>query len=306
MISSAVAIPEQPPAQAAPEEPLEPSSPSLKRRQSSPDSPDTNKRPRLDTSHLDGSQASPQSASASPLTNRKTSLVTPVEEKRRNQRLFSGLISTLSQTTSSKPQHKKRDEIEARQRERIRKDTEEREGERRRKRAAIDERRKLEQRRWEEEGRELKWQRMRAMASLMKTETAPSLYWRPWEMREEEKQKVERQKEQVEEEIRHEKEALGLASPRRSNGEHQGRSEVDQQRSEDSRVIEVNGNSTKPEDGTAEGEPRTESDDNGVPKDMDNPSEQQRAVEEPLLESKVKDDDHAEEELVEGEDHVIY
>lgn len=303
MISSAVAIPEQPPTQPpANEESSAPSSPSRKRRQSSPQSPDTNKRPRLDTSQSNGNQISPppSAASFSP-TNRKPSLVTPVEEKKRNQRLFSGLLSTLSQTSSSKAKHSKRDEIEARQRERLRKDTEEREDERRRRRAETDERRRSEQKRWEMEGRELDWQRRRAMAGFLKTEAEPSLYWRPWEMREDEKRRVEKQKDEVEAEIRHEQEELGLKSSEQRNGDRHGKSEEEHATNENVNGAGVNGNGDEAKDGLSE------SNFQALPGNDDATKEEDQTLQqEPSSEAKAKDDDHVEEELVEGEDQVIY
>jgi hypothetical protein len=210
MISSAVIVPQgAPTSPTESERQLEPASPSLKRRQScEPSSPD-NKRPRLDTSSSTGpptnATSPPTSAVAASPPRRKSAIASGAEEKKRGQRLFGGLLSTLSQSKSAHPSSKKRDEIELRQRERLKRDAEERAEDERRKREELDARRRIEQVRWEKQTREVRWNNMRATAGFLRTQSKPRIYWKPWELRPEEERRIERQKEEVEESIRREK-----------------------------------------------------------------------------------------------------
>ena len=313
MIYSAVAIPEHPLNQlpSTDDQSTAPSSPTLKRRLSSSPSPEAPKRPRLDTDHTNGSQQSlPSSTTAASPPQRKPSSVTPVEEKKRNQRLFGGLLSTLSQTSSTKPQHRRRDEVEARQRERLRKDTEEREAEARRRKSEIDERRREEQKRWDEEGRELKWRRTRMMAECLVTESLPPLYWKPWELRDEEKQKIQLRRDEAEETIKREKEKLGLVSPTRAIVETPELGVKASPLHEEDQKSRINGNNSPAQDEHLEAHDEDagrEHTDAKATNGLDRSSEKAPEAVELDAEPKGKEDDHAGEELVEGnEDDVIY
>jgi hypothetical protein len=143
-----------------PEPSIQPSPPP-KRRQSSASSP-ASKRPRI--SH-DGSN-SPTSTRASPppadlavkptdekapepaLTERRKSSVQ--EERKRGQRLFGGLLSTLSQSTPN-GQQKRRLEIEKRQAEKARAQKEEDEARKAERLAKIKAARKVEQAKFDEQ-----------------------------------------------------------------------------------------------------------------------------------------------------------
>jgi hypothetical protein len=146
MIASAVVVPE-------PESLPKPPSPSLKRRQSSLDS-ESSKRPRLDTqtSQRSSDDRSP-TAAMSPPPRRKCSAIGSgaAEERKRGQRLFGALLGTLSQT-SAKPAHRRRDEIEKRQQDKLRQKDEELADEKRRKREELDAVRRKEQKVWHRQG----------------------------------------------------------------------------------------------------------------------------------------------------------
>jgi pinin/SDK/memA/ protein conserved region len=167
-------------------------SPSLKWRQSSLDS-ESSKRPRLDTriSQQSNDDSSPTSVMSPP--RRKSSAIGSgaAEERKRGQRLFGALLGTLSQT-SAKPAHRRRDEIEKRQQDKLRQKDEELADEKRRKREELDAARRKEQKVWDRQGvrnetREsvedrltvwqltIKHQNMRATAHFLKTKAEPSL-----------------------------------------------------------------------------------------------------------------------------------
>lgn len=151
-----MALPE--PAPAPEREQTAPQSPSAKRRQSSDDEQPT-KRPRI--------SEEPNATSPTTQTSPKVKLEdTPVEkkpsdsnqdlrksraqeEKKRGQRLFGGLLSTLSQSTPN-GQQKRRQEIEKRQQERAKQQKAEDEIQRARKREDLVATRKAEQIKFDE------------------------------------------------------------------------------------------------------------------------------------------------------------
>ncbi|KEF60270.1 uncharacterized protein A1O9_05120 [Exophiala aquamarina CBS 119918] len=234
MISSAVVIPDEP----------EPSLPttSLKRRQSERSkSPDSSKRPRLDShswtisSNHNGarSPSSPRAArnASSPTSTtsavavggqamsppRRRATANNSDEKSRNRRLFGALLGNLAQPaassrTKSSPAitataARRREDIESRQRQRLQRENEEISEHARRKREELNRTRKVEQRRWDEEAIRTRHTNMSAMAEFLRTDTEPMLYYKPWEMRAQEEETVRRQKDEVEETINREWEA---------------------------------------------------------------------------------------------------
>ena len=140
-------------------EPEAPTSPATKRRQLSTSASDpASKRPRL--SH-DDSTGSPATVRESPnVTNEESSEKLPdtnserrkssvQEERKRGQRLFGGLLSTLSQSTPN-GQQKRRLEIEKRQQEKAKQQKAEDEGRRAEKLASLKAARKAEQIKFDE------------------------------------------------------------------------------------------------------------------------------------------------------------
>ena len=200
----------------------------LKRKISQPHSHD-HKRPRVDTTadinslNYDEAKESPPLSSprnpSGPVTKNglgttstvnagrasKLNSTTANEEKKRSRRLFGGLLGVVSGATPRSHQsHKKRDEIEARARERLKRENEEAEAERARLRTEIEERRQREQALWDKDGRNIRWRNMRATSGFLRTKTEPQLYWKPWEFRPEDKERVEVHKKEIEDQIQRE------------------------------------------------------------------------------------------------------
>ncbi|QSZ30051.1 hypothetical protein DSL72_004569 [Monilinia vaccinii-corymbosi] len=197
-------------------------SPRMKRRQSS-ESEEASKRPRFSTedsptppsaqkssSHIIDTARNESFEKKQPLANspetsgnfkterRKSSVQ---EERKRGQRLFGGLLNTLNQSTSG-GQLKKRQEIEARQKERAAQRKAEAEDRKKGKIANLKATRVVEQVKFQEEsvsynpegkgggGRDMadflfikmriRHANMLAMAQFLSTETEPKLYYKPW------------------------------------------------------------------------------------------------------------------------------
>lgn len=344
MISSAVVIPEPPRDQSPPP------TYSLKRKLSHSPSLDS-KRPRVQVDELNYDEPQPQalpppsepaqsrssvrrdSTSAISPPRRKSSGLTGVnatEEKKRNKRLFGGLLGTLSQTTT-KPAHKKRDEIEARQRERIRQQTEEEEERRLQRKRELDRQRRDQQRAWDEEAMRQRHRNMRDMAGFLRTKTEPRLYYKPWELRPEEEENIEVQKEDAERLVRRE---LGqddeemddqpVPSTEREDEERQHLSDEldkEQQRQKQKSDHEMekelaNGAGHKSDTEMGDQHLPDSNIDQDQNRDQDEPQKNEQpaepeagpAPEVQLIQEDVqKEEDHHDEELVEGqEDDVIY
>jgi len=343
MIPSAVVIPQ-------PEEPGPrngSASPTLKRKLSHPLDHDR-KRPRIDNSAdtdcLDydevkhspslkqSTQSRTQPRSATTTTSstprRSSTLDTgtgaAVEEKKRSRRLFGGLLGVVSGSTArSNPAHRKRDEIEARARERLKKENEEAQAERRRRRTEVEASREREQRRWNEEGREVRWRNMRSMAGFLRTTCEPRLYYRPWEFRPEEEEVIEGQKREVEEVIRREgglAEGFGEAvhtvldaqTDQDERSKENGEDKAEDQALEPSPGPEpahANGHlQEKGDDEKQDNEQQSRTDNDAVGTQDSRPdskAEPSAATNGP--EDNPRDEDHHDGELVEGqEDDVIY
>ena len=304
MISSAVVIPEQPPPV---EEELP--SPSLKRRQSS-HSIETNKRPRLDSTNGSISHGSPPPPSAMSPPRRKSSLFTGAEEKKRGQRLFGGLLGTLSQT-SSKPTHKRRDEIEKRQQDRLQRDVEEREEETKRKKEELDRVRRAEQKVWDHQSVKLRHRNMRAMAGFLRTRAEPRLYYKPWELRPEEEEQIKKQKDEVDEQIRREQDQSNGRLPTPTKEAEADQQVEEKPPAETADAAMQNGTESHEEEIKKEPEPVNRDVEEMPAKNAEEPSEgsalQADEKSTAPAEDKTKDDDHGGDELVEGhEDQVIY
>lgn len=274
------------------------------------------------------SQVQPRSATTtrsttatSPTPRRSSTLDTSsgaaVEEKKRSRRLFGGLLGVVSGSTArSNPAHKKRDEIEARARERLKKENDEVETERRRRKTEIEAGRLQEQRRWDDEGRALRWRNMRSMAGFLRTKCEPRLYYRPWEFRPEEEEVIERQKMEVEEVIRGEGglaegvvEAVltGQDELSRENGEEKAEDQALEP--SPSEQAHANGHVRKKEDDEKQNnEQQSRIDSDAATRQDSRPDS--KAEQLPLThgpEDNPRDEDHHDGELVEGqEDDVIY
>lgn len=249
----------------------------------------------------------------SPLRRRSSALSpvagSAVEEKKRNQRLFGSLLGTLSQSGSkANSAHKKRDEIEARQRERLRREKEEQEAERKRQRVNLVKKRQHEHEKWVVEGLKIKYENMRATAGFLKTLSEPALYYRPWELREDEQEQIKRQKDEVERQIR---QSQNEQPQNCSNSTPDKLSQQKQQADHDQEMEDtaIESDTVKPLEEEAvdfaNKSAGLESNENDLRTKLTAPQTEQLQKSED--DDSHKDDDNHGEELVEGqEDDVIY
>ncbi|KAF9892434.1 hypothetical protein FE257_001542 [Aspergillus nanangensis] len=190
-LASAVAIPEQEPTIPSPDA-------GLKRRRSSPD-PDTKRRRLSSQSENKDPQQSPDRKPSSPDIARNSTRQPRGrdDERKRGQRLFGGLLGTLSQSSSSAAQ-KRRADIERRQQDKLKLQDEEY-GElkkkRREDRLAV---RMKEQRIYAEESMRTRHSNLLAMAHFLKTRSEPILYYKPWQLRSDDEATIQEQIKDVE------------------------------------------------------------------------------------------------------------
>ncbi|PHH85872.1 hypothetical protein CDD83_11053 [Cordyceps sp. RAO-2017] len=149
----------------------------------------------------DQGQLPPSSArSASPKSGRQASAaererrasIAKQEEKKRGQRLFGGLLSTLSQTTSNS-QQRRRQEIERRQLDKIQQQTAEEDKQRTEQRAALHKIRMQQQITWEEQVMRSRHAKELKLAQFLRTESRPEVYFLPWKLTRREEDTIEDQ-----------------------------------------------------------------------------------------------------------------
>ncbi|KAF2100485.1 hypothetical protein NA57DRAFT_54569 [Rhizodiscina lignyota] len=211
MVESAVVVPAEPliESQASPPPPQR--NGSLKRRQSSISSI-SSKRPRLS---FDGA---PESRSAnSPTQDTPAPIHSPERaplrkasidmDKKRAKRMFGNFLGAISQKSETVSQRKRAD-VEKRAQAKLRQQSEEDEAARQQKLEEIQKKRKEQQVVWEEKSVEVRHSNMRATANFLRTDAEPHLYYKPYELRPSDKERIERQVKDVEEIIESEKEEL--------------------------------------------------------------------------------------------------
>ncbi|RDL34443.1 uncharacterized protein BP5553_07571 [Venustampulla echinocandica] len=225
-----------------------PKSPGIKRRLSSePES--LSKRPRV-SEGPDGNETSPTTLepSSKPVESQTDTAEekpkesgkdrpksSAQEERKRGQRLFGGLLSTLSQTTPNGPQ-RRRQEIEKRQQEKAKHQKAEDEGRRAEKLASLKAARQAGQIKFNERSvmqaligshdalltlikMRIRHSNMLAMAHFLCTKTEPKLYFKPWELLPEEEDRIKTQIAEVETLIKREVEESNQENPHDSKQE---------------------------------------------------------------------------------------
>ena len=162
-----------------------------KRRQSSA-SHDSPKRQRLSPSP----DRSRREEHAAPARERRP--VKPIDEKKRTQRLFGGLLGGLGQTRPVNSQAAKRRAEQEERRRQKEQELSERQTERL---EILNVARTKEQRRVDEANMRIKHENMKAMSSFLTTAAEPKLYFKPWELLPEQEDLINRQREDVDVQI---------------------------------------------------------------------------------------------------------
>ncbi|KAJ5800337.1 uncharacterized protein N7518_002405 [Penicillium psychrosexuale] len=104
------------------------------------------------------------------------------EDRKRGQRLFGGLLGTLSQSSSSAAQRRRAD-IEKKQQEKLKSQDAEYGELKKRRKEQRDEIRRRETPLYEREAMQTRHSNMLAMAHFFKTQAEPALYYKPWQPR---------------------------------------------------------------------------------------------------------------------------
>ncbi|EER42094.1 pinin/SDK/memA domain-containing protein [Histoplasma capsulatum var. duboisii H88] len=190
-IASAVALPEQ---EESPDS-------SLKRRQSPADD-NKNKRRRLSENNNQPESGENKPSSLAATTSKTINNATDqresrrkngaAEERKRGQRLFGALLGTLSQSSPTAAQ-KRRADIEKKQQAKLRMQEEEYNELTRRKQEDLLAMRRKQQRIYDAQSMRLRHSNQLAMAHFLKTTAEPVLYYKPWELRPEEEDRIKKQ-----------------------------------------------------------------------------------------------------------------
>ncbi|EHK97138.1 hypothetical protein M7I_7149 [Glarea lozoyensis 74030] len=212
-IASAVVLPDPVPAEPA-------LSPTAKRRLSS-EPIEPSKRVRTSSEEAKNEIAAPLETSPESATQNKPSTDKPVEprtdrrkasvqeERKRGQRLFGGLLSTLSQTAPN-TQTKRRLEIEKRQQEKAKQQKAEDEKRRARKREDLVVTRKSEQIKFQESAVRTRHNNILAMAHSLYTKSEPRI---PWELLPSDEERIKSQITEAEAQVRQEEDEFANRYP---------------------------------------------------------------------------------------------
>ncbi|OKL58193.1 hypothetical protein UA08_06647 [Talaromyces atroroseus] len=197
-LPSAVSVP-QPEENASPEA-------GQKRRKSSVSENGT-KRRRISDQHEDDARPSPPQPTAGQAigTARPSrNAATATEERKRGQRLFGGLLGTLSQTPSTVAQ-KRRADIEQRQQAKLKLQNEQQSEARRKEKEDMMIERRKQQRDLEASSMGVRHRNLLQAANFLRTKVEPVLLWRPFQLRDEDEDAIARQRQEVNEIISKEK-----------------------------------------------------------------------------------------------------
>ncbi|QGA14274.1 hypothetical protein EYB26_001927 [Talaromyces marneffei] len=141
-----------------------------------------------------------QSPSQQPTRPAGRKVAAAAEERKRGQRLFGGLLGTLSQSSATSAQ-KRRADIEQRQQAKLKlQDEQHSEKKRRRKEELVEERRR-QQKELERVSMTVRHQNMLQSAGFLRTKVEPVLLWRPFELRAEDEDKVSKQRQEAKDTI---------------------------------------------------------------------------------------------------------
>ncbi|MCJ1400948.1 hypothetical protein MMC11_004159 [Xylographa trunciseda] len=212
MVASAVIVPD--PVDGLVSPPL-----TTKRRQSSA-SDSGSKRQRLlhgESPREDDGQTSSITASKQPPAREAN---VQVEERKRGKRLFGALLGTLAQSSSSTAQRRRVD-IEKKQQAKLKLQDEEYDEKKKLRLDALMEVRRREQVKYNKQSMQIRHSNLLATANFLQTKAEPKLYYKPWDLLQEDEARIKVQIEEAESTIERENREDGVQSPKLDEDSHQ-------------------------------------------------------------------------------------
>ncbi|KAK4962874.1 hypothetical protein LTR10_000501 [Elasticomyces elasticus] len=139
-------------------------------------------------------ESKPEQPNTDTTQPRRKGVVT--DEKQRSKRLFGALLGNLNQPGDRTS--KRRQEIEARRKAELQRQDDERVEEKQRRLEALAEHRSTVQKKVDEESMRIRHANTLKMANFLQTSSEPKLYYKPWELRPDEEDRIEQQLKEAE------------------------------------------------------------------------------------------------------------
>ncbi|KAK5714345.1 hypothetical protein LTR17_017201 [Elasticomyces elasticus] len=139
-------------------------------------------------------ESKPEQPNTDTTQPRRKGIVT--DEKQRSKRLFGALLGNLNQPGDRTS--KRRQEIEARRKAELQRQDDERVEEKQRRLEALAEHRTAVQKKVDEESMRIRHAYTLKMANFLQTSSEPKLYYKPWELRPDEEDRIEQQLKEAE------------------------------------------------------------------------------------------------------------
>ncbi|KAL1639651.1 hypothetical protein SLS58_007710 [Diplodia intermedia] len=307
VVASAVVVPES-------SEPASPRENPQKRRQSFV-SDAGSKRPRLSIDDTTSDSRNGPRHQNDPPTDRRVERRRSgaVEERKRGQRLFGALLGTLSQSSSSAAQRRRAD-IDKKQQEKLKLQAQEFDQRKKQRLEELMVVRRREQKKFDEQTMRIRHSNMLAQAHFLQTRTEPKLFFKPWELRQEDEDTIKAQVGEVEATIERElsefeKQKQAEQEQEQEQGQHdrngtpETKADAEAHENEDMVGSEQ---ANEPPKSRREQDNATTSDDQVNPVSPPETQGNGHATKDHDSKAKENHDDHGEEVLEAEEDTVIY